>query len=58
MPLWDSLTMELKYSQKAERLNSRHDVIYDLNTFKSKIRKLDLVGLTEDNCKNCTLCSS
>ena len=22
-----------------------------LNTFKSKIRKLDLVGLTEDNCK-------
>ena len=29
-----------------------------LNTFKAKIRKLDLVGLTEDNCKNCTLCSS
>ena len=29
-----------------------------LNTFKAKIRKLDLVGLTEDKCKNCILCSS
>ena len=29
-----------------------------LNTFKPKIRKWDLVGTMEDNCKNCTLCSS
>ena len=29
-----------------------------LNTFKAKIRKLNLVGMMEDNCKNCTLCSS
>ena len=29
-----------------------------LNTFKANIRKLDLVGMMEDNCKNCTLCST
>ena len=29
-----------------------------LNTFKAKIRKLDLAGLIEDNCKNCALCMS
>ena len=29
-----------------------------LNMFKAKIRKLDVVGMMEDNCKNCTLWSS
>ena len=43
--LWSKLDKKVRNSES-------------LNTFKSKIRKLDLVGLTEDNCKNCTLCSS
>ena len=44
--LWSKLDKKVRNS---EFLNT---------TFKAKIRKLDLVGLTEDKCKNCRLCSS
>ena len=43
--LWSKLDKKVRNSE-------------NLNTFKANIRKLDLVGLTEDNCKNCILCSS
>ena len=41
--LWSKLDKVIKNSES-------------LNSFKAKIRKLDLVGLLEDNCKNCALC--
>ena len=41
--LWSKLDKVIKNSES-------------LNSFNAKIRKLDLVGLLEDNCKNCALC--
>ena len=43
--VWSKLDKKIKNSES-------------LNTFKAKIRKLDLVGVMENNCKNCTLCKS
>ena len=43
--LWSKLDKKVKNSEF-------------LNTFKAEIRKLYLVGMIEDNCKNCTLGNS
>ena len=43
-PLWSKLDKKVRN--------------WEFNMLKTKVRKVDLVGMMEGNCKNCILCSS